>query len=228
MAKRGAREGSVYHRTDGRWCGSYQVALSANGARRRTYVYGTTQADVLEKLAKIRGESASGVIADPGRLKLGEYLARWLDETARPRVRPATYNIYGGLIRLHIAPYLGGVKMKTLAPVHIQALHREIEKVGGSPRKRQMVHAMLRVALRDACRLGLLPRNPCDGVARPRAPKPEIRLLDVAETRLLLKASTGDPLEALYAVAVGSGLRLGELLGLTWRESSSAERDSAP
>ena len=49
-----------------------------------TYVYGTTQKDVLEKLSKIRGESASGGIADPGRLTLGEYLTRWLDESAGP------------------------------------------------------------------------------------------------------------------------------------------------
>jgi integrase len=79
-----------------------------------------------------------------------------------------------------------------------------------------MTYTVLRTALRDGMRMRLLAANPLDAVSRPRAPRPEIRALAPSEARTLLAAAEGDSLEALYATAIGTGLRLGELLGLRW------------
>ncbi len=91
-----------------------------------------------------------------------------------------------------------------------------MERDGKAPRLRQMVYALLHTALRDAVKRGLLARNPAAAVDRPRVPRKEIRALDPAQVRTLLDQARGDSLEALYVLAVASGLRLGELLGLQW------------
>jgi integrase len=91
-----------------------------------------------------------------------------------------------------------------------------MQEQGASPRARQMTYTVLRTALRDAVRMRVLAVNPLDAVSRPRAPRPEIQALDAAQVRALLAAAAGDPLEALYALAVGTGLRLGEISGLRW------------
>jgi len=111
---------------------------------------------------------------------------------------------------------LGGLAIRSLSPMHVMAVLRRLEEQGASPRGRQMSYTVLRTALRDAVRLRLLPANPMDAVSRPRAPRQEIRHFDAAQVRKLLAAARGDAFEALYPLAVGTGLRLGELLGLRW------------
>ncbi len=124
MAKRrrGAGEGSIYKRADGRWTGSVQTGVDANGKRRRQVVYGVTRSAALEKLDELRQRVAEGTIADPGRLTLDRYLTRWLEDTARLRLRPSTHSLYTDLVRLHVSPRLGGVLLKTLRPEHVTAL----------------------------------------------------------------------------------------------------------
>ncbi|MCZ7618901.1 MAG: site-specific integrase [Myxococcota bacterium] len=218
MAKRGSGEGTVHrHKATGGWIAQVQVGVDANGRRLRKTVYGRTQAAVLEKLAKERERAGAGVWADPGNLKLGAYLTSWIEDVAAPRVRAGTLDYY----RLNLRPVqerLGGVALRSLTPMHVQSLLRRMEQKGASARARQMTYAVLRTALRDALRMKLLMANPLDAVSRPRAPRPEIQALDAEQARALLAAAAGDPLEALYALALGTGLRLGELTGLRWRD----------
>ncbi|HTF33362.1 MAG TPA: hypothetical protein VK714_06620 [Myxococcota bacterium] len=97
-----------------------------------------------------------------------------------------------------------------LTPAHVQGLLSTLERDGVSPRLRQMVHAVLRRALRQAVKWNMIPRNPAEVVDRPRAPRPEIKPLDVGQGRQLLEAARGDRLEALYVLAPTTGLRQGE------------------
>ncbi len=108
MAKRrrGAGEGSIYKRADGRWTGSVQTGVDANGKRRRQVVYGATRGAVLAKFDELRVRVAEGVVVDPGRLTAGGYLERWIEDTARPRIRRSTYHHYQRLLR-HTLPRLG-------------------------------------------------------------------------------------------------------------------------
>ncbi len=220
MAKRrrGQGEGSIYKRADGHWTAAVQVGVDENGKRRRRTVYGQTRAEVVAKLDDLRSRVAEGVVADPGRLTVGGFFAQWLRDTARLRVRPSTHSLYSDLVRLHIGPRLGGVLLKALQPAHLTALLSAMERDGKSPRLRQMVYTLIHTALRDAVRTGLLARNPAGAIDRPRVPRKEIRALDPAQVRTLLDQARGDSLEALYVLAVASGLRLGELLGLQWAD----------
>jgi len=209
-------EGTVCRRKDGRWIAALNVAVDDSGKPIRRTVYAKTQREALEKLRKLRADADDGVPADAGRATLGEYLERWLEDAVRPSVAPSTWRVYSGLVRNHIAPVLGGQPLGRLSPQHLQHLQAEMERRGASPRLRQMVYVVLRTALAQALKWQLISRNPCDAVPRPRAPRKEIRYLDADEARRLLAAAEGDRLEALCVVAVSTGMRQGELLGLQW------------
>jgi integrase len=215
MARRGAGEGSIFKRADGLWVGKVQVGVDENGKRLRRTVYGKTRAAVLEKVDELRQRVAAGPWVDAGTLRVGEYLDAWLRDVAGPRVRGKTLDYYRRVLR-PVRSAVGGLQLRALTPMHVQALLARMDEAGASPRARQMTYTVLRTALRDAVRMRLLVVNPLDAVSRPRAPRPEIQALDPAQVKKLLKAAEGDPLEALYAMAVGTGLRLGELVGLRW------------
>jgi len=219
MAKRrGTGEGSVYRREDGVWVASVTIGCDESGRRRRRVAYAKTQAGAIEKLTRLQSMRLDGTLAEPTKLRVGEYLSRWLEDSARPNVRPATYSIYEGLIRVHVKDRIGGVALSKLTPAHIQGVLSALEREGVSPRLRQMVHAVLRRALRQAVKWNMIPRNPAAVVDRPRAPRPEIKPLDAEQCRRLLEGARGERLEALYVLAVTTGLRQGELLGLRWSD----------
>lgn len=217
-SRRGRGEGSVFRRKDGLWAGSLTVGYDANGRRRRRAVYGRTKAEILAKLARLQHQAVTGTLGDPQRLTMAAYLTRWLEDAARPAVRPTTHRRYGEVIRLHVAPAIGGVALARLTPAHAQAMLTSMEKGGASARVRQMTFNVLHRALEQALRWGLVPRNVCDAAARPRVPRPTIRTLDAAQVRLLLAEAKDDRLEALYMLAVTTGMRQGELLGLQWED----------
>lgn len=219
MAKRrGNGEGSVYRKENGAWCAVLTVGFDTNGKRRRRYLYGRTKAEVLDKLSRNRADSLNGLVTDSSRLSVAAYLKRWLEDDARPTIRETTLLSYRSVVSNHINPHIGGLGLSKLSPNHIQSLQGTLEREGASPRMRQLVHAVLSRALSRAVRFGLLVRNPCDAVDRPRVPRREMAVLNPDQVQMLLKAASGDPLEALYVTAIGTGARLGELLGLRWED----------
>lgn len=215
-SRRGRGEGSVFRRKDGVWTGSVTVGYDGHGRRRRRTVYGTTKGEVLEKLARLRADALAGVLGDPQRLTVEAYLSRWLQDTARPAVREATYQLYAMVIRRHIGPHIGGVQLARLSPAHVQGLLAELERGGASPRLRQIIFAVLRRAMRQAVKWNAITRDPSAAVARPRAPRREMQALTPDQARRFLEAAREERLYGLYALLIGCGLRLGEALGLSW------------
>ena len=155
----------------------------------------------------------------PGeRQTVDQYLESWLEELAKPSIRPMTYVSYASLIRLHVIPELGVFRLAKLTPQHVQALMNPKLAAGLSPRRVAMIRGVLRTALNRALRWGLVSRNVATLVSPPWAVRFEVRPLEPEQARLFLKAVSGDPLEALYTVALAVGLRQGELLGLRWED----------
>jgi integrase len=146
-------------------------------------------------------------------LKVGEYLDRWLSDSVRDTVRQRTFERYESIVRVHIKPTFGRVKVKALTPNHVRALYREKLDSGLSPRTVNYIHTTLHKALSD----GLVPRNAA-AVKAPRPARPEIRSLSPDQARELIATAheAGDRFEALYVLALHCGLREGELLGLRW------------
>src|SRR5438105_1125975 len=198
------------------WAGILSLGYGGDGRRQRRVVYGHDKSAVVERLARIRAQALDGMLSDAQRLTVAAFLTRWLEDVARPTVSPSTHQLYDGLIRLHINPRAGAVPLSRLTPVHVQGMLGAMERAGASPRLRQMALGVLHQALGQALRWGMVPRNVCDAVTRPRAPRQTMQALDPGQVGRLLEAAKGDRLEALYVLAVTTGLRQGELLGLHW------------
>jgi integrase len=213
--KNGNGEGGITrHKKSGLYMARYTVETPA-GPKRKT-LYGRTRREVDEKLTKAKADRDGGLAFGADNLKLGEYLDRWLADSVRDTVRPSTFERYEQMVRLDIRPVLGRVKLKNLTAAHVRALYRQKLDAGLSPRSVQYIHVTLHKALKQAIADGLIPRNATEAVKPPQVRREEMRPLTAEQVRVLFEAAKGDRLEALYVLAVTTGLRQGELLGLKW------------
>ena len=218
--KRGNGEGSIYKSKDRPGYRASYTVQTAKGPKRR-YVSGKTRREVEEKLTKAKAERDGGLVFDAGNLTMGEYLDRWLSDSVRDAVKQSTFENYEYVVRRHLRPSLGRTKLKVLAPAQVQGLYRAKLDSGLSARTYQLIHTVLRKALKQAVRWELVPRNVTDAVTTPKLAKGAtkgIRVLNADQARNLLGAARGDRLEALYVLAITAGLREGELLGLRWQD----------
>ena len=216
--RRGRGEGAIFQRADGVWCATITIGYDAVGKRRRRTVYGPTKEEVRKQLTELHTQALHGGVSQPTQLTVAQYLTRWLEDVARPKIRVSTYRQYEGLVRLHVIPHIGGIRLAKLTPAHVQGLYASLLRDGMSPRQCQMVHSRLFSALKRAVRWKLIPSNPCADVDRPTAPTKRFVPLTPRQVLMLLDAAEGSRLRALYVLAVFSGLRQGELLGLHWED----------
>jgi len=151
-------------------------------------------------------------------MTVGEYLDRWLNDSDRGSVRTSTYERHEQIIRLHLKPALGRVKLSKLTPAHLQGFYRDKLDSGLSPATVQKIHAVLHKALAQALKWNMIPRNAADVVKAPRPAPEEMRPLSPDEAAKFMEAAHGDKLEALYLLAVQTGMRQGELLALEWED----------
>lgn len=212
---RGNGEGSLYYvKSEDRWRGALSWTDEAGIPRRRT-VSGK-YADVRRRLAKIRADLERG-LTPAATTTLADFLARWL-LASRQRVRPSTWRGYEQYVRSHIVPALGKLTLAKLTPADVERLTAGMAARGLSPRTASHARVVLRRALADATRDGLVHRNAAALARPPRVEQTELRYLDRAELRRLLAASESDPLGPLVTLAASTGLRRGELLGLAWSD----------
>ena len=212
MGKRGNNEGSIYKREDGRWT----AALTLSGNKRR-YLYGKTRQDVSKKLNAAILDRDSGLPVPPERQTVTQYLHSWLEVT-RPSIRPTTFKRYEEYVRIHAVPFIGKVGLSRLTPQHLDALYAQKLSAGLSPTTVRHLHTVLKRALSQAVKKGILARNVADAVVAPRKARHEINPLNPEQAQTLLEAAKGDRLEALYVLALTTGMRQGELLALRWSD----------
>jgi integrase len=214
--KRGNGEGSITKRKDGRWMARYTVH-TAKGPKRRT-IYGGTRKEAADKLVKVLSDRVEGIIYDDENMMVGEYLDVWLMSSVRGSVRQSTYDRDASLVNNHLRPALGGIKLKNLSAAHVQGFYHDRLDHGLTPSTVHKMHAILHKALSQALKWHMVPRNATEAVKPPRPAPKEMRPLTVDEARRLLDAAQGDRLEALYVLAVTTGMRQGELLALRWQD----------
>jgi integrase len=216
--QQGNGSGTVYPRKnkDGKVIGYRGSYFTPDGKRR--YVSGKTKSEAHRALRKATADRDGGLVFDAGSITLGEYLDRWLNTSVRDTVRRSTYVRYEGLVRNHIKPSIGRMKLKGLTPTHVRSLYRKKLDSGLAPRSVNYIHVTLHKALEQAVLDGLVPRNVAEGVKAPQVHKEEVKPLSPTQARALLSAASGGRLEALYLLAIHTGLRQGELLGLKWSD----------
>jgi integrase len=214
--RRGNGEGSIYQsEKDGRWIAMLSIGYDGNGKRQRKAIYGQTKKEVLEELAKLQNAKIDGVLCAPSKLTVAKLLERWLE--TRSKIADTTRANYKNAIERHINKRIGGLGLQKLTPLHVQSLYTDLQQSAGTDVCR-ISHVVLSRALKQAVRWGMVPRNVCDAVERPKTVKADIQPLNAEQAGSLLDAASGDRLEALYVVAVDTGMRLGKLFGLQWSD----------
>ena len=214
--RRGPGEGSIFERgakggtTRKGWVGQMDLGyVETQQGRRRRYrmVYGNTRKEVAERLTALLREQQTGTLTKDPRLTVGEFLASWLaDKTARG-LRPATVRGYRTWVFQHLIPTLGKIRLEKLQPQDVDAMVKAKLGAGLSPRSVHHIRAVLRSALTQAVKYGLISRNVAALTDPVTVPEHEMRVFTPTEALAFLEAIHGDRLEALYAVVLALGLR---------------------
>ena len=215
--RRGHGEGSICQRSDGRWMARVDLGY-VGGKRKRKQIYGKTRKEVAEALKVVLRDQQQGLPVAVERQTVEQFVARWLTDVVALKTRPRTHQSYREIARLHILPTLGAIQLTKLSPQDVQSLLSRKLADGLSPRTVTYIRAVLRMALGQALKWGLVARNVATLVASPRMERSEMQFLTPEQARTLLDAAQGDRLEALYRVALSLGLRRGEALGLRWQD----------
>jgi integrase len=209
--KRGQNEGSIYQRKDGRWAG----AVSLGNGRRKT-VYGRIAEDVRAKIDDIKRQVSDGTFVNSDRLTI-EQLSQQYIESLHSTVRRSTYRRYERLLNNHVLPVIGMVEINKLQPAQLESIYSKILRKGLSAQSAVHVHRVVHAMLAKATRWQLVGRNVASLVKPPRVEYREMRTLTPQEVKQLFSAASGTRYEALWRLAIGTGMRIGEVLALKWQ-----------
>jgi integrase len=209
--ERGNGAGTIYQRAGRK---GWYVAVTVAGRRKVYHVDSKTEATRLLSHAITKRDGGELVAAPAVTVKA--FLEQWLEQTVKPSTRPGTYVSYEHLLRLHAYPKIGHLKLDRLTPGQVQEMLNAELAEGLSPRSVQYLRTVLRSALSQAQRWGLVTRNVAQLVDAPKVERHEISPFTLEEAQAFLAAAAGDRLEALWSVALAMGLRQGEALGLRW------------
>ena len=176
------------------------------------------------KLRALTTSPLTSVVAkEPTAITVGEFFEEWLAAVTFS-LRPRTWHRYCEHVRLHIVPTLGAIRLASLDSRQIQLLYSEKIAQGLSPMSVLHIHRVLRRALGQAERWGLVATNAAQLADAPRPERVEMKTLSPEEARRFLRAASRDRLEALYVLAITTGMRQGELLGLRWHDVDLEQR----
>jgi integrase len=202
------------------------LGRDASGKRKQKWhtVHGGKR-DAQRELTRLLNELNTGSYVEPAKLTVARYLEKWLTDYAKPKVEGTTYDGYRVIVDKHLVPALGMLPLPKLQPLHIQNYYAEAQRTGRRDGRGGLSaltvrhhHRLLHTALEQAVRWQLLPRNPAAGVEPPRPKEEEMQVLDADGMRKLLEAAEGTNLHVPILLAVGTGLRRGEILGLRWQD----------
>ena len=212
------RNGKQYTYWQARYTEGYDLGT---GKQIQRSITGKTQKEVAQKLKQATYELDQGTYKEPCRMSVKEWLDIWKAEYTGD-VKESTAYIYKKNVDMYVVPYIGSVKLQALTAPMIQALYNRLLKPQNedckalSAKSVRNVHGVLHKALQQAVLVGYLRVNPADACKPPKAVKKEIAPLDEGQVSEFLKAIQGHPHEYLYKITLFTGMREGEVLGLTW------------
>lgn len=210
---RGKNEGSLSQRKNGSW--RAQVTLEG----RRVSKGFKTKAEAQKWLQDMRNQIDDGLTFDATRITLEQFLTGWL-ETVKTSLRPKPALQYTNLTNRYLIPQMGKIKLQELRPDRIDRFYAELVEQGVGVRTVRYIHSVLHRAMEQAARSSYIPRNPAHGATLPRVPQVEMQYLDEDQVLQFLIAAQESRFYALYQLAIKTGMRQGELLGLKWQDIS--------
>jgi len=208
--RRSNKEGSIW-KDKNKW----RAAVTLDGKRiTRNF---TSKAECKPWIREIQNQIAQGMTRSASNITLVVFLRQWLD-VHKTQLAPKTALQYEQLVRDYINPKLGKIKLRELKLDKVEAHYQFLLSHGVTPRSVRLVHSILHKCFNDAIRRGYIGYNPAHGATLPRFDPKEMEILDEGEVLQFLIAVRGCRKEALYILAVKTGMRRGELLGLKWSD----------
>ena len=190
----------------------------STGKRRQIWkTFRGTKKQAEAELARLVNAIETGTDLEPRSVTVATFLDRWLQAT-KSRVAPRTYERYSEIVRLHVLPSLGRVQLGKLRPLQLEDLYQGLEASGLSRQTILHVHRVLFTALKQAVRWQLLTRNVAEAVTPPRPVRRQVPPFSSEQADVVLSAVAETDLAPAVALALGTGMRRGEVLGLRWSD----------
>lgn len=194
----------------------YTVGIDpGTGKQIQKSISGKTQREVARRLKEITTSIDTGTYLPSCKLTVGEWLNTWISEYTADW-KPLTVSNYSKQIKKHLIPRLGAAKLEDLDTHTIQLFYNSLTKSGLAPKTVKNIHGVLHAALEQAISNGYIHKNPTAGCKLPKVVRPEIKPLEPEEIARMLKEAKKDAYDNLFIVAMFTGMRQGELLGLSW------------
>ena len=219
-------KGHLKKRSKDSWTIVVDLGLKANGERNQKWKSSKGSKKEAEALlARMLTELEDGVFIDAKKTSVSEYLDKWI-ASIKGSVSATTYERYKQLCDKHLKPTIGNIALNKLQAIKISEMYSNaivsgrVDKKGGLSKQTVLhMHRVLKRALSQAVKWGLISKNPCDAVDNiPKPDKKERLTFTTEETLELLNQLDGHVLYLPVVIAVTTGMRRGEILGLRWKD----------
>lgn len=203
------RNGKEYTFWEARYTAGYDPGT---GKQIQRSITGKTQKEVAKKLKEATAAIDAGTYTVPSKMTVGQWLDIWQEEYLGA-VKPSTVCSYKAIIKNHLKPNLGAIKLESLLPHQVQGFYNSLTT---SAKTTKNIHGILHKALQQAVLNGSIRTNPCDACVLPKVIKKEIQPMDEDQISAFLKAIKGHRFEDLFTTTIFTGMREGEVCGLLW------------
>lgn len=220
MSKRGNKEGSIFKQTKGgktSWVCQVHLGYRDNGKPRYKQYQRKTRGEALAKLEEVKRELYAGTFVDNSKIGFNEWIKEYLEIYSQPKIRQKTYDNYESLARVHIYPVFANLRLQEVQTNFIQRFLSEKAKVR-SHSTVQKLRIILNEALQQAVKERRIRENPVVNTILPRAEAKEAAYLSEDNIKALLAVARNHRLYYVLVLAISTGLRRGELLGLQWQD----------
>ena len=213
--RRSNNEGCIRKRADGSWEGIYTYGYDENNKPKRKSIYGKTRKAVFERLQAILADIKKDEYVKPEKVTCDEWFDDWLDKYIL-NTRESTKAQYELYLRLYVRPHIGIMKIQKVTKTHVKNIILDCEGKNLSPKTIRNLNGILHHCFSDAKEIQLIKSNPSDGQSLPKVQKTKTVFLEGEKRKEFCEEIKGKLYEYLFFIALFTGMREGELLGLPW------------
>lgn len=221
MNKKSNGEGTIYKKDNGTWRGQLTVGYKEDGTLKRKSFTGKTKKEVILKMEEFRTLNNKGMLPNDDTITLSQWFHTWLFNYRKNDLKPSSFERYEGIYRNYLEnSNLGKTKLKDLRTSHLQVYYNELSTNGKPASTIKNINKYLKACLNQALKENYIMKNYCTLVTLPKveSSKNTIKAFTMEQQQTFMHESLKHDKGIIYIFALGTGLRLGELLALRWSD----------